>query len=137
MIAPLDLPGGPVDRSMGDVHPAGNPHYLLDPMNGLKVARLIRDRLIELRPERRQSFEDRYASFHQRLGAALVGEALARKYDVERLATLFETGRLADFLQSQGEESLLAGWFGLMHPYRGARVPISSAATLWGIMLVV
>src|SRR6266496_4222925 len=27
----LDLPTGPVDRSMGDVHPSGNPHYNLDP----------------------------------------------------------------------------------------------------------
>src|SRR6185503_17047054 len=25
----LDLPNGPVDRSMGDVHPLGNPHYAL------------------------------------------------------------------------------------------------------------
>src|SRR5262245_3979123 len=29
-----DVPTGPVDRSMGDVHPAGNPHYNLDPANG-------------------------------------------------------------------------------------------------------
>jgi zinc/manganese transport system substrate-binding protein len=80
-ITPLDAPTGPVDRSMGDVHPAGNPHYLLDPVNGLKVARLIRERLIELRPDRRHVFEQRYDAFRQRLGVALVGEALAQKYD--------------------------------------------------------
>ena len=27
----LEVPTGKVDRSMGDVHPAGNPHYTLDP----------------------------------------------------------------------------------------------------------
>src|SRR5690349_14537687 len=27
----LDRPQGNVDRSMGDVHPLGNPHYWLDP----------------------------------------------------------------------------------------------------------
>jgi ABC-type Zn uptake system ZnuABC Zn-binding protein ZnuA len=122
VITPLEVPSGPVDRSMGDVHPAGNPHYLVDPISGLRVARLIRDKLIELRPERRGYFDDRYAIFRQRLGAALVGDALAKKYDVEKLALLFEAGKLSDFLKSQGEESLLSGWFGLMLPYRGAKV---------------
>jgi zinc/manganese transport system substrate-binding protein len=121
-VSPLEVPTGPVDRSMGDVHPAGNPHYLLDPVNGLRVARLIRDKLIELRPERQRYFEERYASFRQRLGTALVGEALAKKYDVEKLAVLFEAGKLGDFLKSQGEESLLEGWFGVMMSYRGAKV---------------
>ena len=27
----LDVPTGPVDRSMGDLHPAGNPHFMDDP----------------------------------------------------------------------------------------------------------
>src|SRR4030042_1374833 len=57
-ITPLEIPTGVVDRSMGDVHPLGNPHYLLDPLNGLRVARLIRDRLIELRPEKKPLFEE-------------------------------------------------------------------------------
>jgi ABC-type Zn uptake system ZnuABC Zn-binding protein ZnuA len=122
VISPLDVPSGIVNRALGDVHPAGNPHYLLDPINGLRVARLIRDKLIELRPERQQYFDDRYASFRQRLGTALVGEVLAKKYDVEKLALLSEAGKLAAFLKSQGEESLLAGWFGLMMPYRGTKV---------------
>jgi ABC-type Zn uptake system ZnuABC Zn-binding protein ZnuA len=107
---------------MGDVHPAGNPHYLLDPVNGLRAARLIRDKLIELRPEQRGYFENRYAGFRQRLGNAMVGEALAKKYDVEKLAILFEAGKLGDFLKSQGEEPLLGGWFAMMLPYRGTKV---------------
>jgi ABC-type Zn uptake system ZnuABC Zn-binding protein ZnuA len=103
------------------VHPAGNPHYLLDPVNGLKVARLIRDRLIELRPEKRTYFEQRYEAFRQRLGAALVGETLAQKYDPEKLAILYEAGRLADFLKGQGDEGRLGGWLGLLLPYYGAK----------------
>lgn len=35
----LEVPTGKVDRSEGDVHPGGNPHYLLDPKNGIIVAR--------------------------------------------------------------------------------------------------
>lgn len=122
VISPLEVPTGPVDRSMGDVHPLGNPHYLLDPLNGLKVARLLRDKLIELRPDRKPYFEERYASFSQRLLAALVGERLPKKYDTEKLAILFERGRLGTFLKQQGEEGLLGGWLGLMLPYRGAKV---------------
>jgi ABC-type Zn uptake system ZnuABC Zn-binding protein ZnuA len=121
-IVPLDVPTGQVDRSLGDVHSAGNPHYLLDPVNGLKVARLIRDRLIELRPERRPSFEQRYNAFRQRVGVALVGEALAQKYDPEKLAILDDAGKLADFLNTQGDAGQLVGWLGLLRPYYGVKV---------------
>jgi ABC-type Zn uptake system ZnuABC Zn-binding protein ZnuA len=121
VIAPLDVPAGQVDRSLGDVHPAGNPHYLLDPVNGLKVARLIREKLTELRPEKRPYFEQRYEAFRQRLGAALVGETLAQKYDPEKLAILYEAGRLGDFLKGQGDEGKLGGWLGLLLPYQGAK----------------
>lgn len=34
----LEMPGAPVDRSAGDVHASGNPHYWLDPLNGKIIA---------------------------------------------------------------------------------------------------
>jgi len=34
----LEVPLTPVDRSMGDVHPLGNPHFWLDPENGKIMA---------------------------------------------------------------------------------------------------
>jgi zinc/manganese transport system substrate-binding protein len=37
----LEKPTGKVDASKGDVHPDGNPHYWLDPANGLIVAATI------------------------------------------------------------------------------------------------
>jgi ABC-type Zn uptake system ZnuABC Zn-binding protein ZnuA len=118
----LDQPAGLVDRSMGDVHPYGNPHYLLDPLNGLRVARLIAGRLAELRPEKREYFEARMADFARRLGTALVGETLARKYDPAKLAALAEYGKLDDFLRQQGDDGALGGWLGRLRPYRGAKV---------------
>lgn len=111
-IAPMDVPAGTIDRSMGDVHAMGNPHYLTDPVNGLKVARLLADRFSQLRPDERSVFEQNYTAFRAKLGAALVGEALAKKYDAEKLATLFERGRLRSFLESQGDAKLLSGWLG-------------------------
>src|SRR3954462_14900499 len=37
----LDRPTGNVDRSQGDVHPAGTPHSWLDPENGRRIARIF------------------------------------------------------------------------------------------------
>ena len=121
-ISALGVPSGRIDRSMGDVHPGGNPHYLLDPMNGLRVAALLWDRFAALRPEAEQHFAARYADFRQRLGTALVGVALSRKYDFEKLALLAEHGRLVDFLDNQGDTALLDGWLAVLHPHTGAKV---------------
>ena len=46
----LDKLAGPVTRAMGHVHVQGNPHYWLDPANGLKIAQAITQRLSELDP---------------------------------------------------------------------------------------
>ena len=128
IISVLGVPSGQIDRSMGDVHPGGNPHYLLDPMNGLRVAALLRERFATLCPEARQYFGERYAAFRQRLGAALVGEALSRKYDFEKLALLAEHGRLVDFLDSQGDTALLDGWLAALRPHAGAKVVVEHDA---------
>jgi ABC-type Zn uptake system ZnuABC Zn-binding protein ZnuA len=120
VVDPLEIPAVSVDRSMGDVHPFGNPHYLLDPLNGLRVARLIRDKLAELDPSGRAAYEERYERFRGRLAAALVGEPLARKYDAEKLALLHEHGRLATFLRAQGDDGALGGWLGTVLPHYGA-----------------
>ena len=121
-VAPLEISTTTADRSMGDLHPLGNPHYLLSPINGLRVAGLLRDRLSAIRPSSSQNFAQHYQDFRRRLGIALVGEALFDKYDFEKLALLAERGRLAQFLSSQDEEALLAGWLGMMQPYYGTNV---------------
>lgn len=121
-ITPLEVSSAPVDRSMGDVHPFGNPHYLLDPINGLRVARLLRDRLSTLRPANAPYFAERYTDFRRRLGVALVGQALADAYDFEKLIVLARHGRLDSFLKSQGQEALLGGWLGSLRPHAGNKL---------------
>lgn len=101
--------------------PSG-PYYLLDPLNGLRAAALIRDKLIQLRPEQKAYFTDRYIAFARRLASALLGEELARRYGIGRiaeLADLFEHDNLAAFLHARGELQLLGGWFGKMYPHYG------------------
>ena len=122
VITPMEIPTGPVDRSMGDVHPLGNPHYMTDPLNGLRAARLIRDRLIELRPEKKSFFEERYSTLYRKIGDALAGNKLAGRYDFEKLALLYEEGKIEPFLKEQKVEGSLGGWLGMMLPYRGSKV---------------
>jgi zinc/manganese transport system substrate-binding protein len=66
----LEIPTGQVTRAEGDVHPLGNPHYWLDPENGLRIAKGIQDKLSEMRPNDSDYFAQRYASFEQRLKQA-------------------------------------------------------------------
>src|SRR6202158_645053 len=66
----LEIPTGQVTRAEGDVHPLGNPHYWLDPENGLRIAKGIEDKLNEMRPGDSTYFAERYASFEQRLKQA-------------------------------------------------------------------
>ena len=66
----LEIPTGQVTRAEGDVHPLGNPHYWLDPENGLRIAKAIQNKLSEMRPADAAYFAQRYASFEQRLRQA-------------------------------------------------------------------
>jgi ABC-type Zn uptake system ZnuABC Zn-binding protein ZnuA len=66
----LDLPAGQITRAMGDVHPQGNPHYWLDPMNGRRIAKAIQDKLTEFSPSDAAYFAQRYADFDRRLAEA-------------------------------------------------------------------
>ena len=66
----LDRARGNVDRSQGDVHPGGNPHYWLDPENGRRIARLFRDRFSQLSPADAQTFARNYTAWETRLNAA-------------------------------------------------------------------
>ena len=121
VIAPLQVPMVPMDRSAGDVHPFGNPHYLTDPVNGLRVAALLRERLSELRPERAELFRERAASFGRRVLEKLVGAALLERHGPEVLVGLLERDRLLAFLAERGEEKLLGGWLGELEGARGRR----------------
>ena len=58
------------DRSQGDVHPLGNPHYWLDPDNGRKIARLFDRKFSQLAPAHSAEFSRNRQQFEARLNAA-------------------------------------------------------------------
>lgn len=66
----LQIPGA-ADRSAGDIHPYGNPHYWLDPANGHVIADNVASGLKRVDPAGTAAYDTRLAAFHQKLGAAL------------------------------------------------------------------
>ena len=63
----LEKPAGGLDRSLGDVHPLGNPHYWLNPENGRLIARAIARRLSVIDPENAGKYKANLAAFETRL----------------------------------------------------------------------
>ena len=63
----LDVPAGRVDRSMGDVHPLGNPHFTLDPGLVPIITQNILDGLARLAPAHRAAFEKNREAFLARV----------------------------------------------------------------------
>lgn len=126
VVRALQVPTASIDRSAGDLHQNGNPHYLLDPLCGLEVAALLRDRMGALWPAEKDAFAANFAAFRARMAEAMVGAELAKLYehDAEQLAIAFGKGTLADALREQGDLGKLGGWFGELLPLRGARIVV-------------
>ena len=63
-----DVPSEPMDRRMGDVHPGGNPHYMLDPRNGIVLANALADRFSMIDPSKAADFKKRAEAFASEMG---------------------------------------------------------------------
>ncbi len=55
-----------ISRAHGDVHPSGNPHYILDPYNVVKLARVITKKLSALDSGNRGYYESNLKKFLSR-----------------------------------------------------------------------
>jgi ABC-type Zn uptake system ZnuABC Zn-binding protein ZnuA len=123
--------GGTMDRTAGDLHRGGNPHYLSDPLCGLQVAALLRDRCALLWPTAKPTFAANYEHFRQQLAKALVGDVLAQLYedDAEQLLTALGGGTLLPLLEQQGDLPKLGGWAQLLRPLQQS--PIVADHDLW------
>jgi len=89
-VALRDVPGT-LDRSQGDIHASGNPHYLTDPLNAKIVAAHIARALAELAPDSGERFRSNLKSFDdaldakmaewQKLAAPYAGRAVVTYHD--------------------------------------------------------
>ncbi len=102
LVSLLEVPSGKVDRSQGDVHAQGNPHYLLDPVRVERVAVGIGKRLAELDPAGKSDYLAGTRRFVDELRAA-------RAQWEKKLAKL----RGRSVLAYHRSLSYLAAWLGL------------------------
>lgn len=66
-ISILGKPTIQVDRSMGDLHIFGNPHYTLDPVNAIQVATNISSALQRVDPENIEFYSNNLDAFRERM----------------------------------------------------------------------
>ncbi len=118
----LGVPSTKITRAMGDVHPQGNPHYWLDPLNARIVAKSIADRLSRLAPEYAGDFQKNLTLFRESLDEQMFGKELVAKVGGARLWGLNLKGELDAFLSAPNMEKALGGWLGRMRPFRGQKI---------------
>ena len=88
----LEIPTGPVDRSRGEIHLQGNPHYLLDPLNGKIVADSILRALVAIAPQDADFFTANAEDFKRRIDEAMVRwQAMAAPLRGKKLAAYHRT----------------------------------------------
>jgi ABC-type Zn uptake system ZnuABC Zn-binding protein ZnuA len=69
-VTPLEVPTR-IDRSLGDIHPMGNPHFNLDPVHGKDMVRAITDGLSRNYPEYASTFQKNAAAYNAKLDEAI------------------------------------------------------------------
>lgn len=124
----LDVPTTKVDRSMGDIHPQGNPHYWIPPANAVRVAREIAERLAAIDPAGAAAYTANLDRF--------VAEAARRRAGWEKRAAGLRGTKVVTYHKSW---SYVSAWLGLqevgyVEPKPGIPAPPSHIAQLIGLM---
>ncbi len=103
LVSVLEAPPAKVDRSMGDIHPGGSPHYLYDPRRAAQVAAGIGQRMAELDPERAADYTRGAQQVQQELERARKGweQALAPLQGARAIAYHKSLAYLADWVGLQ------------------------------------
>jgi zinc/manganese transport system substrate-binding protein len=83
-----DVPTQKVERSMGDIHPRGNPHYWIPPDNALRVAQEIARRLATIDPNGAGAYRENLRKFREAVAGRVDGwNARARKVRGQKVVT--------------------------------------------------
>lgn len=112
-----------ISRAWGDVHPEGNPHVWLDPVNAAAMARTIAEALAKVDAAHAADYGRRADAFEARIYTALIGEACAGAIKPDHLKRLAARGKLLEFIEtSESLKPKLGGWFKKAEPLRGLKV---------------
>ncbi|MBI4614693.1 MAG: zinc ABC transporter substrate-binding protein [Planctomycetes bacterium] len=121
----LEVPAS-LTRAEGDIHPYGNPHVWLDPLNGKILAANIEKGLERVDPAGAETYRARLADFQRRIDEAFFGRDLIDLVGIEYLERLQRSGGLLQFLEENEMDGtqladLLGGWRKSMLPVRGKK----------------
>ncbi len=68
----INIPRGRVDRSQGDIHPMGNPHYHLGPKAFIQGSETVLNTLINLDPKNAEYYLNNFEKLKKELGSLVV-----------------------------------------------------------------
>ncbi|MBI5214656.1 MAG: zinc ABC transporter substrate-binding protein [Ignavibacteriae bacterium] len=114
-----------VSRAWGDIHPQGNPHVWLDPLNMKIVAENIAERLSKLDGTNSAYYQQQLESFKHRIDVALFGDELLNtigKKAGDILSRKAKNGDLQSWLKSKKLDTKLNGWFKKAERLNGTKV---------------
>lgn len=99
-----------LSRSQGDLHPDGNPHIWMDPLNATTAADHIAAGLSRVDPVNAEAYAKRAAAFRAQVHERLFGADLVAFMGGDLLERLARGDKLIGFLESKGLLDRLGGW---------------------------
>ena len=114
-----------VSRAWGDIHPQGNPHVWLDPLNIKTIAENIVARLQKLDPSNAASYQKNLEQFKDRIDTAMFGDELLKaigKKAGDILTRRVSNDELESWLKSKHLDSKLGGWMKKASSLNGLKI---------------
>jgi ABC-type Zn uptake system ZnuABC Zn-binding protein ZnuA len=117
----LEVPTA-ITRAQGDMHPEGNPHIWLDPLNGPIVAANIAAGCARVDPSNAERYRTAANAFRAKVWERTFGKDLVGFLGGELLERLARGHTLDSFLASKGLTGRLGGWLAAAAPLKGKPV---------------
>jgi len=111
-----------LSKAWGDIHPYGNPHVWLDPVNVKQIASNIAAGLTRVDPDGKDAYAANLKAFNEKIDDMLYGHALVEEYGASKLERLSRRNELIDYLKSKHTYDKLGGWLKKAEPLRGLKI---------------
>jgi len=111
-----------LSKAWGDIHPYGNPHVWLDPVNVKQIASNIAAGLTRVDPGGKDAYAANLKAFNEKIDDMLYGHALVEEYGASKLERLSRRNELIDYLKSKHTYDKLGGWLKKSESLRGLKI---------------
>jgi zinc/manganese transport system substrate-binding protein len=111
-----------LSKAWGDIHPNGNPHVWLDPVNVKQIATNIAAGLTRVDPDGKATYEANLKAFNSKIDDALYGHPLVEEYGASKLERLSRRNELIDYLKTKKTYDKLGGWLKKAESLRGLKI---------------